>query len=81
MIYAKLWWLTAGALGGMIGARLLARPGGRRLMKAVLKRAFAVKDALDGELALTREDFSDLLAEAREEYRQAVDKDAASASE
>jgi len=76
-MYRQIWWLSAGAIGGMIGARLMARPGGRRLIKSVLRKAFAIKDTLDSELALTREDFSDLLAEAREEYRQSLEAEAA----
>jgi hypothetical protein len=73
MMIRQIWWLSAGAIGGMIGARLMARPAGRRLIKAALRRAFAVKDAVESELALTREDFSDLVADAREEYEQSLD--------
>jgi hypothetical protein len=80
MMYRQIWWLSAGAIGGMLGARLMARPAGRRWIKSLLRRAFAVKDALDSELALTREDFSDLVAEAREEYRQSLDPEAAPAA-
>jgi hypothetical protein len=81
MMYRQIWWLSAGAIGGLLGARLMARPAGRRLIKSVLRRAFAIKDTLDSELALTREDFSDLVAEAREEYRQSLEAEAAPAGE
>lgn len=70
----QLWWLSAGAIGGLLGARLMARPGGRRFIKSMLRRAFVAKDVIDSEIALTREDFSDLIAEAREEYRQSLEE-------
>lgn len=66
----QVWLVAIGALGGMLGARMLARPVGRELAKAVLRRAFAAKDLLETELALLREDVTDVVAEAREEYRK-----------
>ncbi|MBI2393972.1 MAG: hypothetical protein HYV09_30660 [Deltaproteobacteria bacterium] len=66
----QVWLVAIGALGGMLGARMLARPVGREFAKAVLRRAFAAKDLLETELALLREDVTDVVAEAREEYRK-----------
>ncbi len=71
MKHKRIWWLASGALAGVLTTRIAARAEGRRLLKALLRRAFTVKDTVESELALLREDLSDLVAEAREEHQQA----------
>lgn len=80
MMNRNIWWLVTGALGGLLGARMLARPGGRRFLKGIIRRVLVAKSALESEWALAREDFADLVAEAREEHRQSLEAQAAEAA-
>jgi hypothetical protein len=64
------WWAASGLVVGVLATRWGARPGGRRIAREILRHAFALKDALEEELELLREDAADLVAEARAEHEE-----------
>jgi hypothetical protein len=72
MWFQRAFWFGAGTVTGVLVSQLVMRPEGRALLKRALGGGMALRDLVVQPIERFREDLSDLVAEAREDYEAGV---------